>query len=498
MKRVAFLVLGIGLFCSALPAATAELSSETEACLECHQIYTPGLVGDWEKSRHAKRSLSQALALPESQRRISIENLSDQDGDQLIGCYECHSLNPDKHKDNFDHFGYEINVVVSPEDCRSCHPVEVSQYTGSKKWHALDILTKNPLFDQMVGTITGHGGSVVHSVHPEKGVATDESCYACHGTEVTVDGLKIIDSQLGEIEVPNLQRWPNTGVGRINPDGSRGSCTSCHPRHSFSIEIARKPYTCSQCHLEPDVPAYNVWKESKHGNIVMSGFPKADYGAVPWRPGEDFTAPTCAACHNSLLVNPDGDVIAQRTHNFADRLWVRIFGLPYSHPQPDSGATFLLQNDDGQPLPVSLDGKPASQGLISQKEQSLRQELMTNVCKSCHGSTWAVSHFEKFHKINALADSAVADATAILTKAIEKGLTDPENLFDESLEILWVRHWLFYANSIRMATAMAGPDYSSFKNGWWEIQLNKRQMENELLRLGKNKEPEKKRWFQKK
>ncbi len=28
-------------------------------------------------------------------------------------------------------------------------------------------------------------------------------------------------------------------IGRINPDGSRGSCSACHTRHSFSIAQER-------------------------------------------------------------------------------------------------------------------------------------------------------------------------------------------------------------------------------------------------------------------
>lgn len=68
-------------------------------------------------------------------------------------------------------------------------------------------------------------------------------CYECHGTEVKVSGLKKVSSGPLNVTVPNLLNWPNQGVGRLNPDGSRGACTACHPRHSFSIDIARKPYT---------------------------------------------------------------------------------------------------------------------------------------------------------------------------------------------------------------------------------------------------------------
>lgn len=41
-----------------------------------------------------------------------------------VGCYECHGLNPGQHQDNFEHFGFRINVVVSPNDCRVCHEEE--------------------------------------------------------------------------------------------------------------------------------------------------------------------------------------------------------------------------------------------------------------------------------------------------------------------------------------------------------------------------------------
>ena len=74
------------------------------------------------------------------------------------------------------------------------------------------------------------------------------------------------------------------GVGRINPDGSKGACTACHPRHSLSIEIAKKAYTCAQCHLQPDVPAWDVYAESKHGDIFFHCSTNRNFTSVPWRP----------------------------------------------------------------------------------------------------------------------------------------------------------------------------------------------------------------------
>ena len=64
--------------------------------------------------------------------------------------------------------------------------------------------------------------------------------------------------------------------------------------YCFSIEMARKPSTCKECHVGPDVPAAKVYASSKHGNIYSAMHKTWDFEAVPWKIGEDFTAPTCA------------------------------------------------------------------------------------------------------------------------------------------------------------------------------------------------------------
>ena len=313
----------------------------------------------------------------------------------------------------------------------------------------------------------------------------NETCFACHGTEVKVDGMRTIESELGEIEVPNLTNWPNQGVGRINPDGTRGACTSCHPRHSFSIETARKPYTCGQCHLEPDVPAYNVYKESKHGNIFESQKSKMTFDSVPWVVGKDFTVPTCAVCHNSLISDESGNIVSERTHDFSSRIWVRIFGLIYSHPQIRKGSTYEIVNQDGLGLPTTFDGKLAD-GLINEEEQQQRKDIMSTICKSCHSTSRVNNQLAKIEKVNKEADDIVLAATKLMLHAWEMKIENPENPFDENIENMWVKQWLFYANSIRYATAMMGPDYAAFKNGWTEVSHNLQKM-NDILKLKSNK-----------
>jgi len=455
--------------------STAGLSPSTQACIACHNVYTPGIVHDWLTSRHAKTTPADALKKPAIERRISADAVSDDLSGYVVGCFECHSRNPKKHKDTFDHMGFKIHVVVSPDDCRNCHPAEVSQFSGSKKSNAIRNLLENPVYHTLVSGVTGLkkivNGKILTDAPTDK--TLHESCLGCHGTKIEVKGLKQLTVMSGEITVPNLANWPNQGVGRENPDGSFGACTACHPRHAFSIEVARQPYTCAQCHEEPDVPAWDVYKESKHGNIFFSKHQEWDMNAVPWTVGKDFKAATCAVCHNSLIVSPSGSVLAERTHDFGSRLWVRIFGLIYSHPQPRSGDTTLIRNKDGMPLPTTFTGVPSSEFLIDKSEQDKRLRTMKAVCNGCHNRDWINGHFEKFAGTIRETDAMTLAATELMMEAWNSGIADKGNPFDEPLEQRWTRQWLFFANSVRYASAMTGaPDYASFKHGWWDMTNN--------------------------
>ncbi len=464
--------------------APAPVSTQSQACIACHKTVTPGIVKDWLRSAHATTTPAEALQKPPLERMFSAAAPPKGLSNAAVGCYECHGQNPASHKDTFDHFGFQIHVVVTPKDCASCHPVEVSQFEKSKMSYAYSNLEDNPLFhtlvDTIIGTkeISGDGRIVIDK--PSSTVA-GETCFGCHGMPITVKGLKKINTQMGEIEVPNLGNWPNMGVGRVNPDGSRGSCTACHPRHSFSIAVARKPYTCAQCHMEPDVPAWNVYSESKHGDIFKSEGSGWNFTHVPWRPGVDFKAPTCAACHSSLLAGPDGKVIVQRTHDFGSRLWVRLFSLIYSTPQPKSGDTTLIMNNDGLPLPVTFSGKPASKYLIGKDEQEKRKAAMESICNSCHSSDWTEGHFKHMDETIKAADKMTAAATKLMEYAWQTGVADKTNPFDQKIEMDWVRQWLFYATTVKYAAAMTGaPDYTSFKNGFWDLSYNLQKMKDEI------------------
>jgi len=478
IKFFAFIGLAGILFPGTLSGGSTPISEDSEMCIECHASLHPGIVEDWKKSSHAKATPAQGLAKTALERLISADKVTEALADNVVGCAECHTMNPAQHKDSFEHSGYQVHTVVTPADCSQCHPVEASQYEGNMMSHAYGNLQGNSLYRSLVDSVNGvqtfQDTKIIHNPSDEDTDA--DSCLYCHGTNVLVKGTRTMETDAGEMTFPVLSGWPNQGVGRINPDGTKGSCSACHTRHSFDLEVARKPNTCSECHKGPDVPAYGVYTVSKHGNLYSSQAGEWDFNSVPWTVGKDFTAPTCAACHASLLVNEDGDVISQRTHRMNDRLYVRIFGLIYAHSHPKSPDTSVIKNSAGLPLPTELTGEPVESFLIDNLEQEKRRNAMQKICLSCHSKGWVDGHFERFDNSVKTANEMTLTATKILMSAwdqgIAKGPAENDAIFNEAIEKKWVEQWLFYANSTRFASAMAGADYGVFANGRWYMSKN--------------------------
>lgn len=475
IKFFCFLFLFLFFF-SNTAFSQSSISTETQVCLSCHEMVTPGIVEDWKTSLHSKITLREALNKKLLFRKISSSSVESKD--VVVGCAECHTINPGSHKDTFDHNGFKVHIVVSPKDCSVCHYKEVEEYDKNLMSKAYVNLKNNPLYDKLIKSSLETSPNVL---------SENDACLACHGTKVEVKGEVKRNTQLGEMKFPSLSGWPNNGVGRINPDDSKGACTSCHPRHSFSIEIARKPYTCSQCHKGPDVPAYKVYSVSKHGNIVFSKHTEMNFLNTPWKIGKDFKVPTCATCHISLLVDSNDNVIAERTHQMNDRISWRIFGLIYAHPHPKDPDTTKIKNKAGLSLPTELTGEFAKEFLIDEREMEKRENKMKGICLSCHTTSWVDNFFTKFYNTIKTTNEQTLEATKILFEAWEKKVADPSNPFDETIEKMWVEQWLFYANSVRFASAMGGADYGVFEKGRWYLNKNIQNMKDWLLFLLKIK-----------
>jgi hypothetical protein len=468
------------------------LSEASAECMDCHSSIHPGIVSGWQKSRHALITPQKAMAVEGVARKVSSQTVPENLQNVVVGCAECHTLRPEAHADTFEHNGYEVHVVVSPDDCQTCHATERKQYAQNIMAHAYGNLANNELHLKhelaIVAQTTYKNGNI--KLAPANDATRAEACYYCHGTKLALAGYETRDTDAaGELEFPIIKGWPNQGVGRINLDGSMGACSACHTRHTFSIEVARKPYTCKECHVGPDVPAYKVYAASKHGNIFSSKHATWDFKAVPWTIGKDFTAPTCATCHISLLVNTDEQVVVERTHQMNNRLPWRILGLIYAHPHPIKPDTSIIRNKGGLPLPTDDNGGYATKFLIDEKEMAARKQTMQAACLNCHDSSWVNGHWQRFENTIKETNAQTLTATRIMQDIWKLGLAQrQDNPYDEAIEKKWSTTWLFYANTIRFASSMAGGgDYGVFAGGRYQLSQTLLEL-NDWLKLQKKLE----------
>lgn len=385
------------------------VSENAQECIDCHAEKSKGIVADWASSRHAHANIS---------------------------CLDCHIAGPADADISKDHLQYDktpISVIVSPKDCSRCHPTEAAQYAKSKHANTLELIWKiDPwLNDGMNNDIERQTG-----------------CFDCHGSIVKVENGKF-----------NTGTWPNVGVGRINPDGSKGSCSSCHTRHKFSLSEARKPEVCGQCHLGPDHPQVEIYDESKHGAIYHAEGDSWNWNAAPgtWTPGVDYRTPTCSVCHMSAV----NGVAA--THDVTERLaW-------------ETQAPLTVRPSEFKPWPAKTDWK---------KER----RKMETICLACHSQAWTTGHFTRFDAaVVNYNDNYYKPMKKLIDELYEKKLLDKSKKLDEKLEIDMYELWHHEGRRARFGAAMMAPDYA-----WWHgfYELKKRCMEieeqvEELLRNGK-------------
>ena len=149
-------------------------------------------------------------------------------------------------------------------------------------------------------------------------------CWQCHGSHRQVQARRQgRDRPRGAEGKPVLDpdTWPNSGIGRLNPDGSKGSCHACHSRHSFEAKLSRSPENCGKCHMGPDHPQIEIYNESQARHRLPRQ-PRQDGAGQggDWVLGKDYSAaPTCATCHISSYMTPNG-VAKGNSHDVGERI----------------------------------------------------------------------------------------------------------------------------------------------------------------------------------
>ena len=374
MKNI-LLVLALSMFMAYLgSAAFAEVSSQVAGkCMTCHKEISVGLYNQWYESKHAFHKVT---------------------------CIDCHEADKGE-SDAYLHEGAYIATLVTPKDCGECHKKEAEEVENS--YHA----TAGLILDSQDAYLAHVSGG-----HP----VAITGCESCHGCKVKIDS----DSS----NKLSSESWPNSGIGRLNPDGSKGSCNACHTRHAFSKAQARQPEACSKCHLGPDHPQKEIFEESKHGNAYYTHKADMNIDSDSWVVGIDyFEANTCATCHMSATPKQ------------------------------------ALTHDVGQRIAWTL--RP----IVSKKKDNweIKRANMKDVCSACHTKTFIDGHYYQFDALVELYNEKFAKpALDIINLVKKKNLLENKASFSNEIEWTFWELWHHEGRRARHGAAMMGPDYT-----WW-------------------------------
>jgi hydroxylamine dehydrogenase len=436
------------------------VSDDSAACVNCHSNVSSGIVMEWKHSQHAKNG---------------------------IGCYDCHSA--DKGDiDGWTHQGKFISTLVSPKDCSQCHDREFKEFTSSHHAKAGEILASldNVLAEKAEG-IPGHQYAAVNG------------CWQCHGTiinfirddkgnvEQETITLRDINGNTVKETRPKIdtKTWPNSGMGRLNPDGSKGSCHSCHSRHDFNSSLARQPENCGKCHMGPDHPQIEIYNESKHGISFRANIDRMNLNEKgDWVLGKDYSAaPTCTTCHMGAYKTADG-VVAANNHDLGERIsWtlrpevskkINLVVYEDGYKEDYTAEKQLPKVGDSvdtiekNVVDFKLVSKTVSRKVAKVITWDQRRETMMGVCANCHAREHTDGFYEQFDGLVDMYNTKFAIPAGNLMADLKTDGLLPGSPFTNKVQWTYYELWHHEGRRARHGAAMMGPDYTHW-HGTYEV-----------------------------
>lgn len=386
-----------------------DLSNASKECIGCHKEMNVNIYQQWGYSKHFRAN---------------------------VGCFECHEAEKGD-ADAFDHEGKLISIIVSPADCAKCHEKEVEEFINSH--HAKAGRIMGSLDNILAEVVEGNRAMKTEGFPDGISAAAVNGCWQCHGSVVKVNSDGTLDPAT----------WPNTGMGRVNPDGSEGSCTACHQRHEFSVAQARQPENCGKCHMGPDHPQIEIYKSSKHGINYYANKDRMNLDSAKWIVGEDyFDAPTCATCHMSATVD-----------------------MPVTH-----NVGLRIKWNNRPPLIKLAHETDKKWGLASAAiTGDMRKENMKQVCVSCHNDNFVEAFYIQYEAQLHLYNEKWAKPGSKLYKKVTEILKAVKGnkyaKFSQKIDYTWFELWHHEGRRVRHAASMQAPDYVQW-HGNYDLAKN--------------------------
>lgn len=358
---------------------SAALVEASGKCAGCHRRETPAIVDQFERSQHALKGIT---------------------------CLDCHRAADGQP--SMEHRGFTIAKALTAKNCAQCHAGEYQQFARSRhaapSWAAING-AKDFSAEQIANGEQWHKGWVARPPNPipslEGQAATLSGCNSCHA------------------------------IGKPNADGSIGSCTNCHARHSASVELARLPSTCGQCHMGPDHSQLEIYNESKHGALFAAQRGQMNLRADPKHlTTADMSVPTCATCHMSGLEG------LGTTHDTTERLsWYLFAAVSTKRPTYERG-----------------------------------QAAMKEVCTKCHARRQIDAFFVQAEAVLQETNDKVQGITAVMDRLREEGLV-PERPFSTPLQFDEFDAWHFYGRTAKHGAFMGGADFVQWHGNYELLRL---------------------------
>ena len=346
---------------------SAEFVRASGKCAECHIQQQYSVVHEYEMSVHAQKG---------------------------INCLDCHK--PAEGQQKKDHHGFVVSTKLTAGNCRSCHEPIYQEFLRSR-----------------------HAAPSWAAVYGEAGLKPEQVAFS---EQFQPGGTRRPPHPLTAIEGPSATTSGCAqchAVGKPNNDGTIGTCTACHTRHTSSVAIARLPKTCGQCHLGPDHSQLEIYEESKHGVMFHAQEKLLNLEAPPKTLStRDMFVPTCATCHLSGL---NGQKV---THDPSDRLSYYLAD-PITKPRPN-------------------------------KDRA--QIAMKQLCVQCHTPALVDRVYVDAEKVVASTNEKVQAASDIMTGLRNEGvLSGPP--FTQPIDFIYFDLWHYDGRTSKHGAFMGGADF---------------------------------------
>lgn len=336
-------------------------------CAECHSRQQYSIVHEYEMSEHAEKH---------------------------VNCLDCHR--PAQNQQGQQHHGFVIVARLTAGNCRACHEGIYQEFLRSRhaavSWAAV-YGAKGLTAEQVAYAEKFHPGYANRAPHPFTtllgSAAMTSGCEGCHA------------------------------VGKPNADGTVGSCTACHTRHTSSVAIAREPRTCGQCHMGPDHSQIEIYEESKHGVMFNAQHELLHLDTPASKLStRDMWVPTCATCHMSGI---NGNKV---THDPSERLSYYLAD-PIAKKRPNF---------------------------------AVAQSNMKEICNQCHTREVMERVYTQAEQIVLSTNEKVTAAKAIPDALRAAGILTGKP-FSNSMDFVYFDLWHYDARTARHGAFMGGSDF---------------------------------------